>query len=456
MTQKNTIEKKLNIRIINIAMILLAVIISFVFNYAISDVLHGYQNMKETSEEIIDVERKSLQLKGVSSDQTEQARNFVMNYDMKYAQKYFEQYDSAENRINMIQSLYDAVGDFIAQSHLRMALTNAYKLDEHELYAFMLAFDAYDVSPSEYPKKLSDMHLDEKYAKLTKEEKLQAARDLLFSDEYQNHLASVNENIDVAISELCNIVESEAENDLSVMENAINRQRFTTVASLIMIVAAVAVIWYTLMRPLARNTEHIKNKEHLEPVGLSEMQMLASAYNDMYDNVVADRQKLSYEATHDELTGLYNRKAYDLFMKSNTEQICFMLVDIDDFKKINDNYGHDIGDKVLKRLANVLNHSFRNEDKAYRIGGDEMVVILKNLKAENKQIVIDKVNAMFEVLAKPEGDTPAISISVGVSFSDDKDSTGNLYKDSDLALYAAKNSGKSALVFYEKGMDNNG
>ena len=108
---------------------------------------------------------------------------------------------------------------------------------------------------------------------------------------------------------------------------------------------------------------------------------------------------------------------------------------MDVFKEVNDTFGHGIGDQILRKVASVLKKQFRNIDYVCRIGGDEFAVIM--------------VNSASDELSNPTDILPAVSLSVGVAFSDRKNPKGSISNDADAALYYIKEHGRHNCGFYE-------
>ena len=152
---------------------------------------------------------------------------------------------------------------------------------------------------------------------------------------------------------------------------------------------------------------------------------------------------------HDALTGLYNRSAYD-FMKNDLDMShnALLLIDVDKFKTVNDTYGHDVGDLVLKRVAEVLKYSFRATDLVFRLGGDEFVVIMSNVDSSMRRQVKAKIEQANVMLQKPADELPPTSLSVGVAFADRENPDGDIFKDADTALYRMKEGGRCGCVIY--------
>lgn len=163
---------------------------------------------------------------------------------------------------------------------------------------------------------------------------------------------------------------------------------------------------------------------------------------------------LEYQADHDAMTGLLNRSAYinhkERLLKS-VSPMAYVMIDANRFKDINDTYGHDIGDKVLKVIAENLRTAFRFTDLVIRLGGDEFCVILQDIKKEQIGALIDKLNAINDTLAKPNGDYPGVTISAGIALSE-HGLTEDLPKLADIAMYRAKHSKDIHVMLYDSSM----
>lgn len=168
-------------------------------------------------------------------------------------------------------------------------------------------------------------------------------------------------------------------------------------------------------------------------------------------------QKLLEEmATHDSLTGLPNRKLFQFklnnsleFAKNNMLLLGILFIDLDGFKKINDTFGHDSGDIVLKTIAKRLLKSARKSDIVSRFGGDEFMIIMENL--ENTNVIVDTCQRIINEVAKTIvfGENKGnVTASIGVAvFPNDGDEMNKLIKKADDAMYMAKKSGKNKVIF---------
>lgn len=149
---------------------------------------------------------------------------------------------------------------------------------------------------------------------------------------------------------------------------------------------------------------------------------------------------LVYDATHDALTGLYNRRGFEMILSDCEDQdVAMVLLDADGFKKINDVYGHVVGDRVLKNIASVLTKHFRKEDFICRIGGDEFVVVLPNLKPQSYNIIAKRLDSVKKDLADSD-DLPGITVSAGITFYN-KECEARTIEETDKVLYAVKGNG---------------
>lgn len=164
---------------------------------------------------------------------------------------------------------------------------------------------------------------------------------------------------------------------------------------------------------------------------------------------VNQRAMLEHEATHDALTGIMNRAAIhqkiDRHLGESQEGI-FLLLDLDNFKKVNDMLGHQEGDKVLKRFAGFLNLYFRSQDDRGRLGGDEFVVFLPvHICEQALQNKLDQFMKDIAVQVFQDYQECGLSVSIGAAYAGESMHTfDDLYRDADSAMYVAKHGGKNS------------
>ena len=158
----------------------------------------------------------------------------------------------------------------------------------------------------------------------------------------------------------------------------------------------------------------------------------------------------------DVLTGVLNRGTFmeeteALFADARGGQHALVMVDVDHFKQINDRFGHSYGDRILVRVCNALRSALRTDDLVGRIGGDEFVLLLKNVL--NHSALQTKINSLCEHLCQRISSETVVSCSFGAaSFPADGTTFDELYRKADIALYAAKGAGRNCARTYEKEM----
>lgn len=162
------------------------------------------------------------------------------------------------------------------------------------------------------------------------------------------------------------------------------------------------------------------------------------------------KKYLKFASEHDGLTGVYNRTGFyriSTLKDEDKKNLCFAIVDIDDFKNINDTYGHEAGDKVLKYVSEELIHSVRGNDKIVRYGGDEFLLLMYGLEESSKQVIELKAKYLNQRLQSPKESVPAVTVSIGAAFSREGYSK-ELFNRADEALYNTKKRGKSGITIH--------
>jgi diguanylate cyclase (GGDEF)-like protein len=162
----------------------------------------------------------------------------------------------------------------------------------------------------------------------------------------------------------------------------------------------------------------------------------------------SQRHELQTMAFSDALTGLMNRRAFDEMMEREMrghrrgEPLVLLLIDIDSFKAINDEYGHLAGDEVIRQVGRVLQANLRADDTVSRYGGEEFVMLLRDLRLDRAEAIAERLRmqiAGFGGLPEAIG----VTVSIGLAVHDPGDTFASLLKRSDDALYCAKRSGRN-------------
>lgn len=167
-----------------------------------------------------------------------------------------------------------------------------------------------------------------------------------------------------------------------------------------------------------------------------------------------EKVELLHTAQTDALTGLFNKdytqKAIDEYLSTNDTMNCFIIIDSDNFKRINDTYGHYAGDVVLSTLGKTYRESFRKNDIVGRIGGDEFVILMTDVP--NTTIVEEKLNTLLQKvheISLPEIQGDRLTISIGATMSPTNGNTFmKLYQNADKALYETKHVSKDGFTIH--------
>jgi len=163
---------------------------------------------------------------------------------------------------------------------------------------------------------------------------------------------------------------------------------------------------------------------------------------------IEQQKQLQLMAFNDSLTGIYNRQRFNEELqreikrfKRVNEPLSVVMLDIDDFKNFNDNYGHQIGDKVLVEITSLISKYIREVDIFARWGGEEFILLLPNTRKDKALLVAESLRKRVENLRC--GDELKITASFGVTEIKDEDTLSSLEKRVDDALYLAKHNGKN-------------
>lgn len=168
-----------------------------------------------------------------------------------------------------------------------------------------------------------------------------------------------------------------------------------------------------------------------------------------------EEMRLKYQSRMDSLTMLYNKRNFEEQVKkylSDTDKgscHAFMILDVDDFKMVNDTYGHMFGDQVLKQIAEILKKNLRSVDVVGRIGGDEYALFLKD--SGGKAAAAGSAGRIVRQIEEAFGEKRKITCSIGAAmYPGDGETFEDLYQNADAALYNSKRNGKGCTTFYEK------
>jgi diguanylate cyclase (GGDEF)-like protein len=205
-----------------------------------------------------------------------------------------------------------------------------------------------------------------------------------------------------------------------------------------------------LTKPLERTEVLLRTRNLLETRHL---------HLSLKDENRALETKLVYQAFHDSLTGLANRALFRdraehaLARSSRGERVAVLLLDLDDFKGVNDTLGHGEGDKLLEIVADRLRKATRGCDTIARIGGDEFAVLLEGVPTLDDAIqVVDRITEALSPPIALQGREVTVGASIGLAHARGEENVDELLRNADVAMYRAKDEGKGGHAVFEPGM----
>lgn len=175
----------------------------------------------------------------------------------------------------------------------------------------------------------------------------------------------------------------------------------------------------------------------------------------LLENIRAKEEHLKFLAYHDQLTGVMNRglfekKVMKIISESGPDKtFCIVFLDVDNFKEINDSFGHSFGDKLLCAVVSRVKENLRTQDLVCRTGGDEFVLMINNVNSEKAVDVLGRIIDSFKNEIEVDGQKVFVSLSMGASvFPHDGKDADTLIKKADDAMYTVKSAGKNGYQFY--------
>ena len=435
----------------NLLMAAVTVIISVLLLIAAYLTSGSYQRMRASADEYIDDQQTAFQLQNSSDFLTEQVRCFTVTGERAYVDNYFREANVTRRRDRALDTLEAELAGTEAYHSLTVAMEQSTALMEREFYAMRLAIDAFGYSLTSFPKELQSVRLSDADAALSSEEKGELARTLVFDPTYRAQKEAINNSVQNALDELVTITEEKMDESSESLRSLLIREQWLIAILIVAVLAIVLLSYLLVISPLLRAVILVRADQPMPVKGSYEFRFLARTYNLMYEANRESREHLAYEATHDQLTGLYNRNGFD-FLRKNVDfsNVALLLFDLDKFKGINDTFGHEAGDRALAWMAGVVKEHFRTSDYLCRIGGDEFAAIMVGAGKDNAGLIEKKINAINRKLNVPEDDLPPASISAGVAFGAMDLDVKDIYRHADEALYSVKNSGGCGCAFYDE------
>lgn len=409
----------------------------------------GYKRMEAATERYITAQQSAANMQAASDYLTAEARAFIVTGNSSRARNFFEETEVTRRRDHALKEIEEILDSPSAYAYLSAAMDCSNELLKIECYAMRLAAESYGFNEDDLPERLREVELESRDLTLSADAQRDKALEQLFDENYQSHKDLVRKNVALSVETLIDVTRVEQMESTAQLLRLIRRENALIIIILLMAVLLVLATVQLVTKPLRSYISHIRRDETLPEEGASELRFLARTYNQVREQNVRRREQLSYDASHDALTGVFNRSVFEkLRTRLDGQDKALLIIDIDKFKTINDRYGHDTGDRALCVVSALLQQNFRAEDYICRIGGDEFTVIMVHADSSMRDLVAEKIERINQSLQTPRDGLPAISISAGVAFGDRQNPTEDIYKDADTALYRAKERHNGSCEFY--------
>ena len=436
----------LSLRAIHVWLVITMLIWSGTVVVASYRLTNTFYRLSDAERQHSDLIEAAHQLTDASDYLSECVQRFTISGDPRFLDEYFTEVFESNRREEAISKLENNENTESALEELKEAMTHSISLMDLEYYAMKLVIEAKGYT--DYPDTLKDVVLSEEDMALSSDEKIRKATELVLNDDYYEQKDIIRESMHESLNEIDKLMKSVMDEELNMLHRELDFVRIVIVIQAVSILIMVRLTSILGINPVLKAVDNIKADSPIPEVGANEFKYLAQAYNKMYHKYRSSLENLNYKASHDELTGAYNRAGYDLLLESiDLDTTYMLLLDVDNFKTINDTYGHEVGDEALKKLVRILNGIFRDDDHICRIGGDEFVVLMVHSAAIKKNLIATKIDQINKELEKTDDGLPPISISVGIVNGRDAKNKEELFEKTDAAMYKSKKSGKRTYTF---------
>lgn len=380
--------------------------------------------MQTATDDYIQCETLARQLQSGSDYLIEQVR-MTATGQREYMDNYFEELNTTRRRENALEYFAEHYGDTDAFTLLKSAMTTSQNLSYTDRYAMRLVAQATLADESSWPTEIRSVSLHDSDITMTDSEKMRKAQQLVCNDQYQNMRDDVNEKITESMDSLTALTRSRQSGAEAVFTGVYRKIELCAALLVLLMLEICMITRHLVVKPLMDYGQSIRRGEIFPVVGAAELQDLALTYNEVYRENQETQKIIRHEAEHDALTGALNRGSFEKILniyENGEKPFAMIICDIDIFKHVNDTYGHAVG--------------------------DEFAVIMVDVNQELSYTIREKITVINKQLYCPTDDLPAVSLSVGVAFTDRANPGESIFKDADKALYRVKQNGKHGCGFY--------
>lgn len=442
--KENGISLRLTYRVMIIVTVVIAALL---FSETFLTTLK-HSELSNATDNYIALQKSAYDLMNASDYLTEEVQCYTVTGERTHMENYFYEAEVSARREKAIDNMVRSCDDVDAVSELELAMSYSVELMNDEYYAMRLVCEAH--GESDMPQAVKNVTLKPEDKALSADEKMKKASEIVHSNDYLKVKNTIRKDMNNCLNKL----EEDEKSAQQQTDQAVARHSLRLKILIITETAAIIfVLWITthlVIKPILKAVKKIREDKSLSVIGSYELRYLAKTYNKMYDAFKKSIASLNYDASHDKLTGVYNRAGYDVLRQNiDVKTSAVLLIDADNFKSINDTYGHTVGDCVLKKIANTLTNVFRSDDLVCRIGGDEFAIFMFNITKDLRMLIENKVTMINETLSDTTDDTlPSVTLSVGVAFGNFAQDVSEMIEQADMALYKVKERGRRGCCFY--------
>ena len=446
-------SRKIHVNYVSICSMVVTVLLGALCAFLFSSGAEQFKALEDASNTYMTCESAVTDLQSASDYLTEQARLSAITGNKKYIDAYFEELDGMKRREKAVDTLKKYFGGTDAFATLNKALEGSDSLAQTEVYAMRLVVEANNIDLASCPERIRDTSIAQGDAGLSHQELTERAQQLLTNSLYQSGKSEIDAKVSSCASELVHQTRNAQTQAQNLFWDVYRKLGVAIAAFAVLMVVVCVIVRRLIIRPLIKYSASIVAGAEFPVTGAAELQHLAETYNRVFEQNVETQKLIRHQAEHDALTDLLNRGSFDRMLgvyltEEDEHPFALILVDVDTFKHVNDTYGHAMGDKILKEVAELLRTTFRNIDHVCRIGGDEFAIIMVEMTPDLAYTITEKIDYINECLAKGTGDLPPVSLSVGVAFTQRPNPSPALFRDADKALYYTKEHGKDGITYY--------
>ena len=410
-----------------------------------------FSTIKTATEQYIACEDATKQLQEDSDYMTEQVRLYTMTGEKQYMDNYFSEKRNSKKREASVESIKEEFGETEMHKAIQEAYKSSEELTEVEYKAMRLVLETSGLSRDAWPKEVQEISLTHQENELSTNGKIRTAQQLVSNNSYQAAKNRITEKCTECKDLLADTTRNVQGKSIHISKDIVRKLEGCMAILVALIIIISVMIRRLVVYPLLSYNESIKRGEIFPVIGAAELQKLAETYNSVYRENQEAQKLIRHEAEYDALTELLNRRYFDKILKiyeDGQSSFAMILVDVDTFKTVNDTYGHATGDEILRKVATLLKTTFRSVDYVCRIGGDEFAIVMVEMTSDLSYTITEKITEINRQLAISDENIPAVSLSVGVAFTDRKNPGDSQFTDADTALYYTKEHGKKGCSFY--------